>query len=170
MKKRSKGNNSRSRPGQPFWLSAKVVLPVFGLLLLAAVLAMPSLNTGGRHIEKEVRHTDSTVQAPPVSGMRTVFTTAIKDREPVDRVSTFSAKSGQATFFSEVRNLDGHTVTHQWRWGDKVMFEIPFKIKGERWRVWSTKTLLPQWQGVWSVWVVDETGQVLARDTLNVKP
>ena len=35
------------------------------------------------------------------------------------------------------------------------MFEKTFEVKGARWRVWTSKTLLPSWTGTWTVKVLD---------------
>ena len=47
-----------------------------------------------------------------------------------------------------------------------VMAEVSFNVGGDRWRVWSSKTLVPEWRGDWNVIVVDEAGNVLHEDTL----
>jgi len=40
------------------------------------------------------------------------------------------------------------------------MADIPFDIGGDRWRVWSSKRLLPGFEGTWTVQVVKD-GKVL---------
>ncbi len=46
-----------------------------------------------------------------------------------------------------------------------MIAEIPFAVGAPRWRVHSSKNLLPEWVGEWTVSVVDSGGQVLATDT-----
>lgn len=87
---------------------------------------------------------------------RAVFTSAIVDREPVDDLATVPTTQDRVYFFSDLRNLEGQIVTHRWEYNDRVMAEIKFKVGGPRWRVYSSKNLLPEWNGQWTVIVTDE--------------
>ena len=93
---------------------------------------------------------------------RAVFTTSIEDREPVMAVDSVSSSSfNSISFFTELTELQGHNITHQWVFGDKVMFEKTFEVSGDRWRVWTSKTFLPGWNGTWTVNVLDDDRSVL---------
>jgi hypothetical protein len=92
---------------------------------------------------------------------RSQFTTGITEREPVDEVITLSTDQNQINYFTELLDLQGHTVTHQWVYNYKVLFEKAFTVGGPRWRVWSNKTLRPGWSGNWSVNTLDQDGTVL---------
>ncbi|WP_170165000.1 DUF2914 domain-containing protein [Inmirania thermothiophila] len=98
---------------------------------------------------------------------RAVFTTGITGREPVDRVVELPNDQRRVYYFTELVGLAGQTVTHRWEYGGRVMAEVAFRVGGPRWRVWSSKNLLPQWTGEWRVAVVDEAGRVLAEDRFN---
>jgi hypothetical protein len=98
---------------------------------------------------------------------RAVFTTGINDREPVDQVTSLPTDKDKIYFFTEVRGMPGQTVKHRWEYNGKTMAEVEFHIGGPRWRVWSNKTLLPQWTGEWKVSVVDESGNVLSESTFT---
>ena len=41
------------------------------------------------------------------------------------------------------------------------MFEKTFEVGGTRWRVWTSKTLLPSWTGTWTVNILDDDRSVL---------
>lgn len=92
---------------------------------------------------------------------RAQFTSGISDREPVDRLDPIPGHAAEVTFFTELRDLDGRTVRHRWMHGGEAHAEISFKVGGPRWRVWSSKQLLPDWHGDWTVEIVDEDGSVL---------
>ncbi|HHH36686.1 MAG TPA: DUF2914 domain-containing protein [Gammaproteobacteria bacterium] len=94
---------------------------------------------------------------------RAQFTTAVENREPVDEISRLDINHARIYFFTEIRNGQGETVSHRWLYRDKVMAEVSFRIQGPRWRVWSSKNLLPFWTGTWTVQVVDGNGVVLAK-------
>jgi len=92
---------------------------------------------------------------------RAVFTSGVKDKEPVDTLTTVSNDTHKVYFFTDLRNLSGHMIHHRWEYNGKTMATVEFGVGGPRWRVWSTKTLLPEWTGKWTVSVIDETGNVL---------
>jgi hypothetical protein len=93
---------------------------------------------------------------------RALFTTGINDREPVGIVDSIDSTSDNSiSFFTEITNMSGQTVTHQWTHLDKIMFEKTFEVKAERWRVWTSKTLIPNWTGTWTVNVLDADSELL---------
>lgn len=98
---------------------------------------------------------------------RAQFTTAVDAREPVDNVAELGTAENKVYFFTELKDLDGHTVTHRWEYGGEVMAEVSFDVRGPRWRVWSSKQLLPAWTGEWTVAVVDESGDTLAEESFQ---
>jgi len=99
---------------------------------------------------------------------RALFTVGIDNREPVIMVDSISPDSYDSiSFFTELNGMSGETVTHQWMFDDKVMFEKSFEVGGDRWRVWTSKTLLPDWTGTWTVKVLNEDGSVLERKTFE---
>lgn len=61
-------------------------------------------------------------------------------------------------YFTDLRNLEGRTVLHRWEYEGQVISEIPFEVKGPRWRVFSKKVLDPAMTGKWTVVVVDQSG------------
>jgi len=102
-------------------------------------------------------------QEPPVPDprwevARAQFTSGIKDREPVDRLLVASPLVHEVYFFTELRHLEGRTVTHRWKYEGKVVSQVPFKVGGPRWRVNSRKDIEPDQVGEWSVTVVDQSG------------
>ena len=93
---------------------------------------------------------------------RALFTIGVDNREPVIMVDSIGSDSyNSISFFTELTDLSGHTVTHQWMYNNKVMFEKKFDVAGARWRVWTSKTLLPGWTGTWTVNVLDDDRSVL---------
>ncbi len=80
----------------------------------------------------------------------------------MDMIVTLSTDQTQISYFSELNNLTGHTVTHQWLYHDDIMFEKDFQVGGARWRVWSSKTLQPGWTGRWTVNTLDEDRSLLS--------
>ncbi len=98
---------------------------------------------------------------------RTVITTAIVDREPVDDLTTVPASDSSAIFFTELSNMEGTTITHLWKFNGEVMAEVKFNVGGPRWRVWSSKNLMPEWNGEWNLEVLDDSGSVVAQKSFT---
>ncbi len=99
---------------------------------------------------------------------RAVFTTGIEDREPVIAVDSISSSSfASLTFFTELSDLQGHNITHQWVYDGNVMFEKTFEVNGARWRIWTSKTFLPGWTGTWTANVLDDDRSVLVSKTFE---
>ena len=93
---------------------------------------------------------------------RAIFTIGIDNREPVIQVNSIDSNSyTEISFFTELTDLQGHTVTHQWTYNAKIMFERSFEVNGARWRVWTSKKFLPEWSGTWTVNVLDSDRSVL---------
>lgn len=98
---------------------------------------------------------------------RAQFTSAVENREPVDKVSNLLNDKNRVYFFSEIKDAANQKVTHRWEYNGKVMSEMNFDVGGERWRVFSSKTLDPSWTGEWKVSVVDEAGSTLGASTFT---
>ena len=91
----------------------------------------------------------------------------IERYEPVDEIEVLANDQREARFFTEIRDLDGRTITHRWEYQGRVQAEVHFQVRGPRWRVYSLKTLRPLWLGEWTVHVVDEQGNVLHTATMD---
>lgn len=92
---------------------------------------------------------------------RSTFTTNIVDREPVDSITELSTASDRVYYFTELLGMAGQTITHRWSHNGEVVAEVSFNVGGPRWRVWSSKNLMPAWSGDWKVSVVNAAGEVL---------
>ena len=94
---------------------------------------------------------------------RALFTIGVDNREPVLSVDSIDSSAYTSiSFFTELTDLSGHNITHQWIHNDKIMFEKTFEVNSARWRVWTSKTLIPSWTGQWTVNVLDDDRSILA--------
>lgn len=104
------------------------------------------------------------------SVVRSVFTTGIEDREPVDKVSALGTGHNAIFYFTELRDMSDQTAVHRWEYDGKVMAEVEFQVRGPRWRVWSKKSLVPGWTGQWKVSVLNGAGEVISEDVFEYTP
>jgi RND family efflux transporter MFP subunit len=94
---------------------------------------------------------------------RATFTTGVEQREPVDSIESLTNDHSRVLFFTEFRGMGGRTLTHRWEFEGGVVAEVPFEVRGRRWRVYSFKQLRPDQTGDWTVSVVDEAGNRIER-------
>ena len=95
------------------------------------------------------------------------FTTGIEDREPVDQITFVKSGVEKVYFFTDLRGLNGQTIQHRWVHAGEMKAAVFFEVRGPRWRVWSSKELLPDWIGDWTVEIVTSEGEVLAAETFT---
>jgi hypothetical protein len=98
--------------------------------------------------------------------------TGVENREVSGSADSFPANVGKVSCWSQIKGVKaGETVTHEWYWGDKIMASVELKINNQqRYRTWSTKTIMKEWTGKWTVKVVDSSGKVLGSADFTVEP
>lgn len=100
--------------------------------------------------------------------LRTQLTSAIVEREPTDDLrGEVIGKDDVITevfFFTQLENMQGQPVQHRWLYQGKLMAEVTLPVKGPNWRTWSSKKLLPGWQGDWQVQVWSGETLLLSQD------
>ncbi len=86
----------------------------------------------------------------------------IEERKPVGKGEIFPPEIGKLYCHSLVEGAgDSTTVTHIWYWGEKEMAEVDLPVKSPHWRTWSSKRILPQWEGWWRVDILSVEGDTL---------
>ena len=98
---------------------------------------------------------------------RATFTTDMLHREPVDELTVLPMGAQRLHFFTDLRDLSGETIVHRWERAGEVRAEVSFDVRGPRWRVWSSKELMPGEGGEWTVSVLNGAGGLLASRTLG---
>jgi len=101
---------------------------------------------------------------------RAQFTSQVIEREPVDALVSVPAEMQKVSYFTELLGFKGQQITHQWTYQGQEMYSLSFDVKGQRWRVWSSKRMMPKWSGSWTVNILDASGQVLHSDSFVYLP
>ena len=102
---------------------------------------------------------------------RAVLTTDVVDREPVNVLKNdvkLAQISNSLSFFSELRNMQGQTVRHQWYYQDQQLASIELAVSSPRFRTYSTKNIMPEQLGDWRVEVIDADGNLLAQKEFRI--
>ena len=101
---------------------------------------------------------------------RAQFTSQIDNREPVDQLVSVPVEMLKVNYFTELLNFQGEKITHQWTFQNQEMYSLSFDVQGARWRVWSSKRMLPKLSGSWTVNVLDANNQVIHSDSFVYLP
>ena len=102
---------------------------------------------------------------------RAVLTPDFVDREPVNVLKNdvkLAQISSSLSFFSELRNMQGQTVRHQWYYQDQQLASIELAVSSPRFRTYSTKNIMPEQLGDWRVEVIDADGNLLAQKEFRI--
>jgi hypothetical protein len=132
--------------------------------LVVLILGAFVLNTACSTTHKG---TSTSAQKPVGYVKRAIFTTAIKKREPTNNISELSNDQQKIYYFTDLRGMQGQKVKHRWIYKGKLMAEVEFKVKGPRWRTYSSKWLKRGWLGDWTVSTVDRRGRTLSRNKFS---
>lgn len=97
---------------------------------------------------------------------RSIFTTLIDKREPVDKVKHVPDETSDVFYFTELRDMAGQTAKHRWEYKGKVIAEVNFTVRGPRWRVWSKKSFQSGWAGEWKVSVLNGADEVISEEMI----
>ena len=155
-----------SKFNQSFFVVSSTLL-IFSLLTTAIVLSVAMIGAS---------HAIGTPVDPSESGhietiggsiSRSAFTRAVVKREPIDEFETLTTRDHHVYFFTELKGMTGQKVTHRWLHNGTTMAEVKFDVGAPRWRVWSSKTLMTEWTGTWTVEVLNGLGQVVYRESFE---
>lgn len=87
--------------------------------------------------------------------------TDMENRQPVGAAEQFPASVGKLYCYTKIGGgRAGDEIVHKWLKGTETMTEVSLKLGGSPWRVYSSKAILPEWTGKWSV-EISQGGTVL---------
>lgn len=101
---------------------------------------------------------------------RAVVAMGVEDREPVESGDRFTSDVDRLYFFTEFQGeFPESQFEHVWIHEGEERDRIALSAQGPRWRTWSSKAILPEWTGQWTVRVVDSDGNELASATFQIE-
>jgi hypothetical protein len=96
--------------------------------------------------------------------------TEVSNRTPIGIAEAFPPDINNLCCFTAVVGALRETfIRHLWFFGDQMMAEITLPVKSVRWRTYSSKKILPQWQGPWRVEIQDENGETLTKIDFEIR-
>ncbi|BCG63354.1 MAG: cytoskeleton protein RodZ [Methyloprofundus sp.] len=122
-------------------------------------------------IEREESHVKQQMAVEPeVVALHQNITRAqlaagMNQREPFGEVDlpllVNEEKAGGVFYFTEVINMKGKTVFHEWLFQDKLAYKRKFNIRGDRWRMATSKLFDAHYVGAWQVRIITQEGELL---------
>ncbi len=80
---------------------------------------------------------------------------SIENREPQEVADTFASDVERVYCYTKIKGgKEGDSLTHRWKKGDQVMAEVSLKVNASPWRTYSSKAIMQEWTGSWSVEVL----------------
>ena len=137
------------------------LLLVLGLVLVVAVSPL---------VIRAEEPPDSLAGRQGIRCEQMVFCAGIKDKAPVGASDAFPSDIYRVYCHTTVVGAEDTTkVIHTWYLGDTEMVAVELKVKGARWRTWSSKRMAPGWQGRWRVEVTTPNGAVIGRKEFSLE-
>jgi len=104
--------------------------------------------------------------------LRARLAKGMQDKEPYGDVELpFLVNSEQSKglfYFTEINNMKGNTVFHEWLKNDKSIYKRKIKIRGNRWRISTSKLFNNHHVGEWQVRTLDQQGRVFNKINFQV--
>ncbi|ORJ60523.1 DUF2914 domain-containing protein [Geothermobacter hydrogeniphilus] len=121
------------------------------MIVLTLLLLLPSLGWGLEVVEG-------------------VVATGVEQRQPVGVADHFPADIGRVYCFTRVRGAVGDDeITHVWLKQGREMARVTLAVRSDNWRTWSSKQVLPEWRGAWTVKVLDRAGNELTSISFDLE-
>ena len=95
-----------------------------------------------------------------------------KAREVIRPADKFPGDVGKLFCFTAFKSVAlRDTITHVWYYNSREINRVSIEVlRGNFYRVWSWKTILPQWTGEWHVVVINSHGEELGRKEFRIIP
>lgn len=99
---------------------------------------------------------------------RSQLTSDVQQREPVDnlqqQVIGSSGETSKVFYFTHVKDMAGKQIEHRWLFNGDPVAVVPLSIGSDSWRTYSSKLIVPEWQGDWQVQVWSGDQQLESHD------
>jgi hypothetical protein len=102
-------------------------------------------------------------QNDEMSVKRAVIALDVVDREPQDTGTVFPPQVKRLYCFTEICNGEGEEIQHRWYWNDDLLNTVSLKVASNRYRTYSSKTIVPGMVGEWRVAVVDSKNEAVLK-------
>ncbi|MCK4841706.1 MAG: DUF2914 domain-containing protein [Methylococcales bacterium] len=104
--------------------------------------------------------------------IRALLTKGINNKEPLGQIEmplpVTMANATAVYYFTEIIDMKGQFLYHQWMWNKHEIYKRIIKIGGNRWRASTSKLIPYSKSGAWTVSLVNKEGIILNKIKFNV--
>lgn len=145
-------------------LLIKLVLPLYIVFLFTVARPQSdSIRADERQLDKE-----QTVDLR-VSQMK--FCEEVEEKDPVAVDTVFSSDVGKVYFWSRIfGQASDLLIYHVWNYQGRQESRVPMTVDGGGYRAFSFQSIGANQVGRWTVYVIDEDDNVLAKSSFRIKP
>jgi hypothetical protein len=148
---------------------------LFGVLLttLGASVAISQVDTTGTRRPSYPDSIPGSGSPSAVGGIsqnavsRAVITTGIVDHEPTDSISQVPSTTSKVFFFTQIKGMEGKTITHRWMKDGNRVADIRISIASDNFRCHSSRVVSGK-TGYWTAQVLDNDGKKLKEVAFTV--
>ncbi|MGR9046663.1 MAG: DUF2914 domain-containing protein [Gammaproteobacteria bacterium] len=95
---------------------------------------------------------------------RALLARGMANKEPFKEIKTsIKVRKDKATgvfYFTEIKGMNGRHLYHQWVHEGRLVHKRPIEVRGNHWRVSTSKLFSFTRQGDWTVRLIDEEGKI----------
>ena len=122
----------------------------------------PNNDALAEEVEEEIVTTDPEVVSFTICS-------DVVDRNPIDALTEVDMSLGKIYTHTTISSETENTIHHVYKFGDETIAKVTLSVgNSPSWRTWSSKYIDPIWEGLWTVEVQSDNGNVLASQSFAV--
>ena len=129
--------------------------------------AMTIANEEGFYAIERFMALAMTRKSPGWAVSRATFATHMNGSEPGDCRDTAFADEKRLYFFTDMSDMDGKRIVHEWHFNRDPVHRVEFEVSGDHWSGHSSRDFSAADVGLWEARVVSEAGEVLRTRRLH---
>jgi hypothetical protein len=89
----------------------------------------------------------------------------VENREAVEPGDTFTSDVAKLYCWTKITGgQEGDSITHPWIKDGVVMGEVKLNVNASPWRTFSSKAIMPEWKGKWSVEILQNDAVIKPKE------
>ena len=110
------------------------------------------------------------LQHPYITIEEATLGSGVKNREIINPFTNIIPKDvNRVYFFTKITGAKTEIIYHRWIYKDKIMATIALQINSSPHRTWSSKKIIPAWQGKWTVEVLDKKKNLIYQQNFKIE-
>ncbi len=145
------------------WLAVMCVLALCAVPVLAAdapAETQPAAAAPAAEPAAAVASTPATLEVADIA-----IAKGVENREAVEPGDTFTSDVAKLYCWTKITGgQEGDSITHRWIKDGVVMGEVKLNVNASPWRTFSSKAIMPEWKGNWSVEILQNDAVIKTKE------